>query len=55
MGNGLTKYYRPGKHGKDYPELAQQAMTRALNDANIQFGEVQEAYVGYASGPPSCG
>jgi hypothetical protein len=22
VGNGMTKFYRPGKHDKDYPELA---------------------------------
>ena len=22
IGNGMTKFYRPGKHDKDYPDLA---------------------------------
>jgi hypothetical protein len=26
IGNGMTKFYRPGKHDKDYPDLAKQAV-----------------------------
>jgi hypothetical protein len=22
VGNGMTKFYKPGKHDKDYPDLA---------------------------------
>lgn len=40
VGNGMTKFYRPGKHDKDYPELANQAILRALRDANITYDKV---------------
>jgi len=40
IGNGMTKFYKPGKHDKDYPDLAKQAIERSLRDANIQYTEV---------------
>jgi acetyl-CoA acetyltransferase len=55
IGNGMTKFYRPGKHDKDYHELANQAMRRALRDANIPFSEIKQAYVGYVYGDSTCG
>lgn len=41
VGNGLTKFYRPGKHKLDYHELSEIAIRRALRDAGIEFGAVQ--------------
>ena len=55
VGNGMTKFYRPGKHDKDYPELAQIAVNRALRDANIKYNEIEQAYVGYVYGDSTCG
>jgi sterol carrier protein 2 len=46
----MTKFYRPGKHDKDYPELAKQAIQRALRDANIPYTKVEAAYAGYVYG-----
>lgn len=51
----MTKFYKPGKHDKDYPELANQAMSRALRDAGIKYAEIQAAYVGYVYGDSTCG
>jgi hypothetical protein len=36
----MTKFYRPGKHDKDYPELAKVAILRALRDAGIGYEKV---------------
>jgi len=55
VGNGMTKFYRPGKHDKDYPELAKQAILRALRDAGIGYEKVQSAYAGYVYGDSVCG
>lgn len=55
IGNGMTKFYRPGKHDKDYPELAKQAIQRALRDAGVGYERVQAAYAGYVYGDSVCG
>ena len=55
VGNGMTKFYKPGKHDKDYPELAEQAMSRALRDSGLKYDAVQAAYVGYVYGDSTCG
>ena len=55
IGNGMTKFYKPGKHDKDYPELAKQAILRALRDAGIGYEKVQSAYAGYVYGDSVCG
>jgi acetyl-CoA acetyltransferase len=51
----MTKFYRPGKHDKDYPELAKIAILRALRDANIPYAKVEQAYAGYVYGDSVCG
>jgi acetyl-CoA acetyltransferase len=51
----MTKFYRPGKHDKDYPELAKVAILRALRDAGIGYEKVQSAYAGYVYGDSVCG
>ena len=55
IGNGMTRFYKPGKHDKDYPELANIAINRALKDANITYDKVQQAYAGYVYGDSVCG
>jgi len=35
----MTKFYRPGKHDYDYPDLANIAMKRALIDAGVSFAK----------------
>jgi hypothetical protein len=37
VGNGMTKFLKPGKHQFDYPELSNIAMKRALRDAGLKF------------------
>lgn len=55
IGNGMTKFYRPGKHDKDYPELAKIAILRALRDANVSYDKVEQAFAGYVYGDSTCG
>jgi sterol carrier protein 2 len=51
----MTKFYRPGKHDKDYMDLAEIAIKRALRDAGIEFAACQQAYAGYVYGDSTCG
>lgn len=41
VGNGMTKFLKPGKHEFDYHDLSEIAIKRALRDAGIKFTEVQ--------------
>jgi sterol carrier protein 2 len=41
VGNGMTKFLKPGKHHFDYHELSHVAMSRALRDAGIKFEQVE--------------
>ena len=40
VGNGMTKFLRPGKHQFDYPELSNIAMRRAFRDAGITYDKI---------------
>ena len=55
IGNGMTKFLKPGKHNFDYHDLSKIAMRRALRDAGIKFDQVQQAYVGYVYGDSTSG
>jgi len=41
VGNGMTKFLKPGKHDLDYHELSEVAIRRALRDAGIKFDQVE--------------
>ncbi|HEY6577599.1 MAG TPA: lipid-transfer protein [Mycobacterium sp.] len=56
IGVGMTKFEKPGRReGWDYPDMARESGTRALQDAGIGFDEVQEGYVGYVYGESTSG
>ena len=55
VGVGLTRFEKPGARAWDYPDMAREAGQRALADAGIDYGEVQEAYVGYCYGDSTSG
>jgi acetyl-CoA acyltransferase len=56
VGVGMTKFEKPGRReGWDYPDMARESGTRALEDAGIDFGQVEEAYVGYVYGESTAG
>ena len=38
----MTRFYKPGKHPYDYHELSEVAINRALRDANLSYGEIQQ-------------
>jgi acetyl-CoA acyltransferase len=56
IGVGMTKFEKPGRReGWDYPEMARESGTAALNDAGIGYERIQEAYAGYVYGDSTCG
>jgi acetyl-CoA acyltransferase len=55
IGVGMTKFEKPGAKEWDYPDMALEAGTKALEDAGIPYDAVEEAYVGYCYGDSTCG
>ncbi|MFE0027472.1 lipid-transfer protein [Amycolatopsis sp. NPDC059021] len=56
VGVGMTKFEKPGRReGWDYPQMARESGTKALEDAGIGFERVQQAYVGYVYGESTSG
>jgi acetyl-CoA acyltransferase len=56
VGVGMTKFEKPGRReGWDYPQMAKESGTKALEDARVSFDEVEQAYVGYVYGESTCG
>jgi len=40
VGVGMTKFEKPGSREWDYPDMAQEAGTRALADAGVDYVEI---------------
>lgn len=56
VGVGMTKFEKPGKRENvDYPDLAKEAITKALEDAHIPYTCIKAACVGYVYGDSTCG
>ncbi|XP_034669408.1 non-specific lipid-transfer protein [Drosophila subobscura] len=56
IGVGMTKFEKPGRRADVcYPDFAKEAITKALQDANIKYEEVQQAVAGYVYGDSTCG
>ncbi|XP_075214571.1 sterol carrier protein X-related thiolase [Lycorma delicatula] len=56
VGVGMTKFEKPGRREDfDYPQMAKEAVTKALEDAGIDITDVQQACVGYVYGDSTCG
>ena len=43
IGVGMTKFEKPGAQDWDYPDMAQEAGTKALDDAGIAYDEIEQA------------
>jgi sterol carrier protein 2 len=54
IGVGMTKFAKPGA-SEEYNVMAVKAATAALQDAKIEYKEVESAYVGYVYGDSTCG
>ncbi|KRT79120.1 hypothetical protein AMK59_8617, partial [Oryctes borbonicus] len=55
IGVGMTKFEKPGKRDDDYPELAKEAILKALQDARVSMSEIEQATVGYVYGDSTSG
>jgi sterol carrier protein 2 len=55
VGVGMTKFEKPGSREWDYPDMAKEAGSKALEDAGIPFETVEQACVGYCYGDSTCG
>ncbi len=55
VGVGMTKFEKPGSKAWDYPDMAREAGTKALEDAGIKFEDVEQACVGYCYGDSTAG
>ncbi len=55
VGVGMTKFEKPGSRAWDYPDMAKESGTKALQDAGIAYENVEQAVVGYCYGESTCG
>lgn len=56
VGVGMTKFEKPGRRDDfDYPQMAKEAVTKALQDARIPYNCIKAACVGYVYGDSTCG
>jgi acetyl-CoA acyltransferase len=55
IGVGMTKFEKPGSKDWDYPDMAKESGTKALDDAGVTYDDVEQAYVGYCYGDSTCG
>ncbi|GMR46544.1 hypothetical protein PMAYCL1PPCAC_16739, partial [Pristionchus mayeri] len=55
VGVGMTKFEKPGKRDWDYPDMVKEAVTKALDDAKLQYSDIQQATTSYLFGGTCCG
>lgn len=55
VGVGMTKFEKPGGRDWDYPDMARESATMALEDAGITYHDVEQAHVGYVYGESTSG
>ncbi|GAB2982355.1 lipid-transfer protein [Nocardioides montaniterrae] len=55
VGVGMTKFEKPGSKEWDYPDMAREAGTKALEDAGIAYDAIQQVHVGYVYGDSTSG
>lgn len=55
VGVGMTKFEKPGSREWDYPDMARESGSKALEDAGIGYDAVEQSYVGYVFGESTSG
>ena len=55
VGVGMTKFEKPFSREWDYPDMAKEAVGKALADAGITYDKIEQAAVGYCYGDSTCG
>ncbi|MEO3783371.1 lipid-transfer protein [Actinocorallia sp. B10E7] len=46
VGVGMTKFEKPGSRDWEYPDMAKEAVGKALEDAGVAYEKVEQAYAG---------
>jgi sterol carrier protein 2 len=54
IGVGMIKFAKPGE-SEDYHLMASKAARAALDDAKVDYKEIEQAYAGYVFGDSTCG
>ncbi len=55
IGVGMTKFEKPGSRDWDYPDMAKESGTNALEDAGVDYAAIEQAFVGYCYGESTSG
>ncbi len=55
VGVGMTKFEKPGSRDWDYPDMVKEAGTNALQDAGVDYAEIEQVSVGYVYGESTSG
>jgi sterol carrier protein 2 len=55
VGVGMTKFEKPFSRQWDYPDMAKEAVGKALADAGVSYDQIEQAAVGYCYGDSTCG
>jgi acetyl-CoA acyltransferase len=55
IGVGMTKFEKPETKEWDYPQMAKEAGTKALEDASVSYDQIEQAYAGYCYGESTSG
>jgi acetyl-CoA acyltransferase len=51
----MTKFEKPQSRDWDYPDMAEESISKALEDAKIPYDAIEQACVGYVYGESTCG
>merc|ERR1712172_204137 len=56
VGVGMTKFEKPGRRENfDYPDMAKEAVDKAMADSGLKYTDVEQACVGYVYGDSTSG
>ena len=55
VGVGMTKFEKPGSRDWDYPDMAKESGSNALEDAGVGYDAIEQAFVGYCYGESTSG
>ncbi|MBX7160508.1 MAG: lipid-transfer protein [Acidimicrobiia bacterium] len=55
VGVGMTKFEKPGGRDWDYPQMVEEAGTKALADAGISYDQIEQVSIGYCYGDSTAG
>lgn len=54
-GVGMTKFEKPGRSERDYPDFVEEAVSAAMEDAEVGFDSFEQAVAGYVNGDSTSG